>query len=100
LEAVFPHECRMVLDVLSQVFDHDEHARQEQLSLKGRLAYHQAQSQPLMEALHKWLATQLDEHLVEPNSALGKAIAYMQSHWETLTRFLSVPGAPIRHYPK
>jgi transposase len=95
LEAVFPHECRMVLDVLSQVFDHDEHARQEQLSLEGRLAYHQAQSQPLMEALHKWLATQLDEHLVEPNSALGKAIAYMQSHWETLTRFLSVPGAPI-----
>jgi transposase len=33
--------------------------------------------------------------LVEPNSALGKAIAYMQTHWETLTRFLSIPGAPL-----
>jgi len=32
---------------------------------------------------------------VEPNSTLGKAMVYMQSHWETLTRFLSVPGAPL-----
>ena len=30
-----------------------------------------------------------------PNSSLGKAIVYMQNHWETLTRFLSVPGAPL-----
>jgi transposase len=95
LEAVFPQECQVVLQVLSQVFDHDEQARQAQLSPQARLAYHQAQSQPLMEALQKWLDTQLDDRLVEPNSALGKAIAYMQSHWETLTRFLSVPGAPI-----
>jgi hypothetical protein len=26
---------------------------------------------------------------------LGKAIVYMQSHWDTLTRFLLVPGAPL-----
>jgi hypothetical protein len=32
---------------------------------------------------------------VEPNSALGKAIRYLQKHWATLTRFLSVPGAPL-----
>ena len=32
---------------------------------------------------------------MEPNSSLGKAIVYMQAHWETLTRFLSVPGAPL-----
>ena len=79
---MFPQECQVVLDVLSQVFDHDEQARQ-------------AQSQPLLEALKKWLGTQLDEHRVEPNSALGKAIGYMQRHWVTLTRFLSVPGAPL-----
>src|SRR6266516_1405242 len=95
LEAVFPHECQVVLEVISQVFDHDEQARKEQLSPEARLAYHQAQSQPLMEALQKWLAKQIDEHLVEPNSTLGKAMVYMQRHWETLTRFLSIPGAPI-----
>ena len=95
LEALFPQECQVVLDVLSQVFDHDEQARQEQLSPEARLAYHHAQSQPLMDGLKRWLDTQMDEHLVEPNSALGKAIGYMQGHWDTLTRFLSVPGAPL-----
>ena len=95
LEDVFPHECQVVLDVLRQVFDHDEQARQDQLSPEARLAYHQGQSQPLMEELKRWLGKQLDEHLVEPNSALGKAMAYMQSHWETLTRFLTTPGAPL-----
>jgi transposase len=95
LEEVFPHECQVVLEVIRQVFDHDEQARQDQLSPEARLAYHQAQSQPLMDELKRWLNQQIDDHLVEPNSSLGKAIAYMQSHWETLTRFLTTPGAPI-----
>ena len=95
LAEVFPHECQVVLEVISQVFDHDEQARKTQLSPEARLAYHQAQSQPLMDGLKCWLAKQMDDHLVEPNSALGKAMVYMQSHWETLTRFLSVPGAPL-----
>ncbi len=95
LEAVCPPECQVVLDVSRQGFDHDEHARQEQLSPEVRLAYHQAQSQPLMDGLKRWRATQLDAHLVEPNSALGKAMASMQSHWQTLTRFLTTPGAPL-----
>ena len=45
--------------------------------------------------LKKWLDTQCDDRLVEPNSSLGKAIAHMLGHWDTLTRFLSVPGAPL-----
>jgi len=48
-----------------------------------------------MDALKKWLDTQRDERLVEPNSSLGKAMAYMQTHWETLTRFLQIAGAPL-----
>jgi transposase len=95
LAEVFPHECQVVLEVLSQVFEHDEQARAERLSPEARLAYHQARSRPLMDILKTWLDTQLAERLVEPNSALGKAIVYMQSHWDTLTRFLLVPGAPL-----
>jgi transposase len=95
LEAVFPHECQVVLEVLSQVFDHDEQARKEQLSPAARLAYHQAQSQPLLDGLKRWLDTQIDAPLVEPNSSLGKAIGYMPRHWVTRTRFLSVAGAPL-----
>ena len=48
-----------------------------------------------MDDLKRWLDKQFDDRLVEPNSSLGKAVAYMQGHWETLTRFLSVAGAPI-----
>ena len=95
LADVFPTECQVVLEALKQVFDHDDEARAQQLSPAQRLAYHQAVSQPILDALKRWLQQQVDERLVEPNSALGKAIAYMQGHWETLTRFLSVVGAPL-----
>jgi transposase len=95
LEEVFPHECQVVMEALKQVFDHDEVARKEQLGEAARLAYHQEYSGPIMAALKTWLKKQLDDRLVEPNSSLGKAIAYMQGHWETLTRFLHLPGAPI-----
>jgi transposase len=95
LEDVFPAECQVVLESLKQVFDHDEEARVQQMSAAERLAYHQVYSGPLMEELKRWLETQDAERLVEPNSSLGKAIAYLLGHWETLTRFLSVPGAPL-----
>ena len=95
LEDVFPDECTVVLEALRQVFDHEDKAAQQQLSAQERLAYHQVYSGPLMEGLKQWLAKQFDERLVEPNSSLGKAIAYLVGHWDTLTRFLSVPGAPL-----
>jgi transposase len=87
LEENFPLECQVVIGVLQQVFDHDEYARQEQMSAAARLAYHQDASRPLMDELKGWLDKQVDDRLVEPNSALGQAIAYMQGHWTTLTRF-------------
>lgn len=95
IEDGFPFECRVVIDALTQAFDHDEQARKDQLSPEARLAYHQASSGPIMDELKTWLDQQFDDRLVEPNSSLGKAIAYMQGHWETLTRFLSVAGAPL-----
>jgi hypothetical protein len=95
LEDIFPQECQVVIDALKQVFDHDDEACAQQLSPEARLAYHQEYSGPLMAELKQWLQQQVDEHLVEPNSSLGQAIGYMQGHWETLTRFLSVAGAPL-----
>ena len=48
-----------------------------------------------MAELHAWLTRQFDERLVEPNSSLGAGITYMLKHWEKLTLFLRVPGAPL-----
>ena len=48
-----------------------------------------------MAWLWAWMAAQLEQRQVEPNSGLGEAIAYMQKHWNELTLFLRVPGAPL-----
>lgn len=95
LEEVFPAECQVVLEALKQVFDHEAVARNEHMEAAARLAYHQQYSAPIMDGLKDWLHKQVAGRLVEPNSSLGKAIAYMQGHWETLTRFLRISGAPL-----
>lgn len=95
LEELFPMECEVVINALKQVFDHEDEVREQQLEPAARLAYHQAWSDPIMDGLKQWLQKQVDDRLVEPNRSLGKAIAYLQSHWTTLTRFLSIPGAPL-----
>jgi hypothetical protein len=95
LEEMFPSECRVVIETLKQVFDHEEVAREQAMSPAARLAYHQTYSELLMDDLKVWLDQQINDRLVEPNSALGKAIAYMRTHWETLTRFLHLEQAPL-----
>lgn len=91
----FPAECRHVLETLRDVYRYDAQARERGLSPEARLSWHQTHSRPLMDALHTWFTTQLDEHLVEPNSGLGQAITYFLKHWTPLTRFLEIPGAPV-----
>jgi transposase len=38
---------------------------------------------------------QFHQRRVEPNSGLGKAISYLLRHWDKLTLFLRVAGAPL-----
>ena len=77
------------------IYRNDAIARARNLSPEERLLFHQAESGPTMEELHVWLVRQFDERQVEPNSALGGAISYLLRHWEKLTLFLRVPGAPL-----
>ena len=93
--AHFPEPCRHVIETLAQVYRNDELARQQLMSPEERLAFHQTRSGPLMDGLHTWLLEQGDQKLVEPNSGLGQAIAYMLRHWTKLTVFLRVAGAPL-----
>jgi transposase len=97
LDEAFPAESAVVMNALKDVFDHDEYARAEQMTAQERLAYHQRKSGPIMKQLKRWLERQTAQRLVEPNSSLGKALAYMVEHWEPLTRFLHEPGAPIEN---
>jgi transposase len=51
-------------------------------SADERLAIRQAQSQPVLDALHAWLQTH--QPLVPPQSALGKAMTYLDNQWGKL----------------
>jgi transposase len=97
LDEAFPAESAVVVNALKDVFDHEEYTRAEQMSAQERLAYHQRESGPIMTRLQQWLEQQTVERRVEPNSSLGKAISYLVDHWDTLTRFLHEPGAPLEN---
>jgi hypothetical protein len=91
----FPAPCQRVLESLGQVFKNDAQTKELNLNPQQRLRFHQEHSQPVLETLHAWMKEQLDLKQVEPNSGLGEAIHYMLNHWEPLTLFLRVAGAPL-----
>jgi transposase len=93
--ASFPSEVRYVLEHLKTVYKIDAEAKKRALSAEERLRLHQEQSGPVMEELKRWLKQQFEQKKVEPNSSLGGAISYMLRHWEPLTLFLRVAGAPL-----
>ncbi len=91
----FSEACRYVLETLGDVYKCDAEARAAKLSPEERLTFHQQHSKPLMKTLQEWMEAQFAQHLVEPNSGLGKAITYFLRHWEGLTAFLRDAGAPL-----
>jgi hypothetical protein len=95
VESSFPDEVRHVLETLAQVYRNDAITKERDLSTDDRLLFHQAESAPLLQALRKWFAEQFAARTIEPNSVLGGAIEYMTKHWDALTLFLRVPGAPL-----
>ena len=91
----FPEECRHVIEAFKVIYHNDKTARDAKMSAEARLTLHQTQSKPTMDELHAWLQRQLNDKLVEPNSALGEAINYLLKRWEPLTLFLRKAGAPL-----
>ena len=91
----FPEKVKFVLEQFGEVYKHEAEVKKQGMTDLERLTYHQKMSKPIMDEFEKWLDKQFDEKLVEPNSSLGGAIQYMKNHWEKLTRFLSLSGAPL-----
>jgi len=91
----FPDDCAYVIEKLGTVYHHDAITKEQGMSARDRLSYHQAHSSPVMAELHQWCEKQIDAKIVEPNSGLGEAISYMLKHWKKLTGFLEIAGAPL-----
>lgn len=82
----FPDQCLHVIDVFAEIYENDARTRDQRMSPDERLQYHQEKSGPIMESFQAWLNEQFEKKLVEPNSGLGKAMAYVLNHWAKLTR--------------
>jgi transposase len=95
--ASFPGECAHILLLLGKVFRVDHLCRHHGLSPDKRLLVHQRWSGPVMAQLHEWMTAQFAEKRIEPNSGLGRAMNYLLKRWDKLTRFLSVPAAPLEN---
>ncbi len=93
--ASFPEETAHVIDQIALVYKNDETVKEQNLSSQERLLFHQRKSGPVMKNLKEWLSQQIEQKKTEPNSSLGKAITYMLKHWDPLTLFLRVAGAPL-----
>jgi hypothetical protein len=91
----FSCECAHLIESIGKVYRNESLVKEQGLSDQERLEYHRAHSGPVMEELKRWGQNLLDAHTVEPSSGLGGAIKYMLNHWEKLTAFLRILGAPL-----
>lgn len=91
----FPRECQHVLEELRKVYRVDAACKKARLSKEERLAIHQRDSAPIMNALKARMEEDLHDKRIEPNSGLGNAYRYMLKRWDKLTLFLRKAGAPL-----
>jgi transposase len=95
IQDFFPEICGRVIEDIAHIYHIEDLAIKQGLMPNQRLAFHQQHSRPVLEGLKSWLEAQWDQQQIEPNSSLGKATRYLLGHWEPLTGFLRIPGAPL-----
>ncbi|MDC0435014.1 IS66 family transposase [bacterium] len=90
-----PKKVLHALELYQHAWVNDTHCEKNQFSPKQRLDYHREHSLPPMQELLAWCHQQLDDDTVEHNSNLGKAMQYIIRHFEGLTAFCRIVGAPV-----
>jgi len=91
----YPEASLFVLDIYGKVYENDAFCKKEGMDKHARLTYHQTHSKPLMDELEVWFNQVLSEEEAEPNGVLAVECQYLSNHWEGLTQFLRIPGAPL-----
>ena len=94
LVQVWPAIVVKVIGWFSSIFANDQSAP---VDPDKRLIWHQEKSGPIMSQMYKYLNSLIEQREIEPNSSLGKAIAYLNNHWEGFTLFLKIPGVPLHN---
>ena len=71
---------------MQQLFDIEREAAKRGLNASERLQLRQEKSAPVMEKFREWIDETLKVCL--PRTNFGRAVKYLDNHWEALSRFI------------
>lgn len=89
----WPKECLTFVELMQTIFMNDRTTKG--MTSEDRQKYHEQNSAPVMKKIKAYGDSLFEKKIAEPNSSLGKAIAYLNNHWEGLTLFLRDGLAPL-----
>lgn len=81
-----PGRARLLLKLISGLFEVEDEARQGNLGAEERRALRQARSVPLLALIDE--KRKVYENEVTPKSPLGEGLRYMRNQWAALNRFV------------
>lgn len=90
-EEFFPERCGMILDMINELYAAEADVPRGVDGDELRASVRRERSHGVIARIQKWAI----EVPALPESALGKAIAYMTSIWSGLVRFLDDPRIPL-----
>jgi hypothetical protein len=93
IEDYYPEECRYFINEIAAIYKIDNESKD--CNNRQRLRAHKQHSTKHIKNIYNKIYHLFSQKLVEPNSALGKAMNYWLNNKKGLTRFLKVKGAPL-----
>jgi transposase len=78
--------CDHVLSVIQELYAIERMAREQHLTHEQRKNLRQERATPILKKLEQWLKTEYGA-IYLPESAIGKAIAYMLKRWDKLLSY-------------
>lgn len=95
IEQNHPAVCARVLELVGYIYAHDAQAKAHELSPTERRDFHAMHSAPVVAALEAFIDSTAREPKAEPNSDLGRALAYARNHRVAFSEFLRTPGVAL-----
>jgi hypothetical protein len=95
IEANHPAVCARVLELIGHIYANDGQTKAQKLSPAERRDFHAMHSAPVVAALETFIDATALEPKAEPNSDLGRALAYARNHRVAFSEFLRTPGVAL-----
>jgi transposase len=87
-----PQQTSVLLAMIRELFDLED--RGKRLSADERRALRERESRPVLDRIRAYLDSDAVARIL-PKSALGKALTYLNNHWEALQVFVTDGRMPI-----